>query len=677
MTSSIDSRSARTWRSALVGLVTLALLAGSLALAAASPPKVLAATKTIDVTLPVGRTISGKILKKTGTSTTAAFANVRIQACLVTTGQGLCKSTYTAVDGTYIVKQLAAGKYTIEIVNDDDTLNYQSGWYTTANTAHFTSVSTSATQVDVTTTNKTGINATVPFGFKISGIVYLGSTATHIAGADVEVCGGGIFTCRFVVTNSTGAYSAIGLAPGQYTIRASKDDMNYVSGYYRSGVTGNFTLDGSLATKLSITSANLTGKNIVLPVGFKITGFVKTTSNVAIAGAGVTASNNTRYESSTTSSTGAFTIQGLPAGSYTVAVTNPYAQPQYADVFYKSGVTGQYTYDPAASTLVVITTANKALGTIWEPVGRTISGKVTHLGVALQGSTVTAVPVSTSSSLSFFFFFGGGYSTSAADGTWTIKGLRPTTYRINAPAPYYPPANIVGGYYKSGATGNYTRNLEQGTIVDVTTASKATLPIDLPSGNTIHGTIWGGAVGLANANVTVYSINNTEFSYGYATTGATGTYSITGLPNGRFIVVVTAPYGSNYQDGFYRNAPTPNFTRLQTSATPVIFGDGTLPTITGRSPASGATGVSRTANVTATFSEAVLNATTRTFYLRKAGTATNVSAVVTYDATTHKATLNPGVTLAASTSYTVAIYDIYDPTGNQVTYTTWSFKTGL
>jgi hypothetical protein len=109
----------------------------------------------------------------------------------------------------------------------------------------------------------------------------------------------------------------------------------------------------------------------------------------------------------------------------------------------------------------------------------------------------------------------------------------------------------------------------------------------------------------------------------------------------------------------------------------VIFGDGTLPTITARSPASGATGVSRTANVTATFSENVLNATKTTFWLRKVGTSVNVSAVVTYDATLHKATLNPGVTLAASTSYVVAIYDIYDPTGNQVPYTTWTFKTGL
>jgi hypothetical protein len=674
MTSSIDSRSARTWRSALVGLVTLALLAGSLAFVAASPPKVLAASKVIDVTLPTGRRISGTILKRTGATTTAPFPNVRVQACLVSTTQYLCRSTNTGIAGTYIISQLALGKYTITITNDDDALNYQSGWYNAAATGHFSASATGATQIDTTTASVTGINATVPFGFKISGIIYEGTTATHVAGADVIVCGVTGFTCRFVFTTSTGAFTAQGLAPGQFTIQASSPG-NYVSGWYRSGVTGNFTLDGSLATKLSITTANLTGKNVTLPVGHRITGFVKTTANVALAGASVSTSGASRSAYATTTSTGAFTLQGLPAGTYKVAVNNSSARPDLADVYYRSGVTGQYTYDPALATGIAITTADKALGTIWEPVGKTISGKITHGGVALQGSQVTAIPTS-AGAIDFFFFFGAGSASSAADGTWTIKGLRPATYRIEASAPYYPPANIVGGYYRSGATGNYTRNLEQGSVVDVTTSNKATLPVNLPSGNTITGTIRGGAVGLPYASVTVFSVNNTEFSYQYATTDAGGAYSITGIPNGRFIVAVSAPSDKNYQDGYYRNAPTANFTRLFASATPVIFGDGTLPTITAKSPANGATGVSRTANVTATFSEAVLNATTKTFYLRRTGTLTNVAAVVTYDATLHKATLNPSVTLAASSSYTVYINDIYDATGNQVTFTSWAFTTG-
>ena len=676
MSSSIDSRSRRATRTGAVVLVSLALLAGMLATVAARPTHVLALSKVVDVTLPAGRTISGTILKKTGATTTAPAEGIDIQACLVSTTQYVCQYAHTALNGTYTVTQLVPGKYTVEIQNNNSAVNLQSGWYSTANAAHFVVASASATQVDVTLANKTGINATVPIGFKIGGIIHLGTAATSIAGVQVQVCSVTGFQCSYATTIAGGVYSAVGLAPGTYTVHANATG-NYQAGYFRTGVTNAFTPTYSLATKLTITTANLTGKTFTLPVGFRITGFVKTTANVALPNAGVTVSGPNGYKTASTTATGAFTVEGLPAGSYQVAITNPYDQPTLGDVFYKSGVAGLYTWDSTAATTVVITTASKALGTIWDPVGRTISGKITRgAGVALDGASVSAIPVA-SSSFGFFFFFGGGSTGTAADGTWKIQGLRPTKYYVGVSPSDYPPLNVVGGYYRTPATGNYTRNVEQGTVVDVTTANKAILAINLPAGNTISGHIKTGAVAAQYASVTVYSILNTEYFYGYASTDATGAYSITGIPNGRFIVQVSAPYGENYLDGYYRNAPTANFTAAQTSATPLIFGDGTPPQVSARTPANAATGVSRLTNVTATFNEAVLNVKTTTMYLRKAGTTTNIAAVVTYDAVAKKATLNPSVTLAASTSYTVTIYDIYDATGNVVTTQSWTFKTGL
>src|SRR4029077_11043867 len=181
---------------------------------------------------------------------------------------------------------------------------------------------------------------------------------------------------------------------------------------------------------------------------------------------------------------------------------------------------------------------------------------------------------------------------------------------------------------------------------------------------------------LQYAYVTVYSVNNTEFFYGTATTALNGTYTISGIPNGRFIVSVSAPYGMNFVDGYYRNAPVANYIRAQISATPLLYGDGTAPAITAKAPANAAINVSKLTNVTATFNEAVLNVTKNNFYLRNASTFANIAAVVTYDAVLKKATLNPSVTLAANTSYTATLYDIYDATGNQVTTTSWTFKTG-
>ena len=110
-------------------------------------------------------------------------------------------------------------------------------------------------------------------------------------------------------------------------------------------------------------------------------------------------------------------------------------------------------------------------------------------------------------------------------------------------------------------------------------------------------------------------------------------------------------------------------------------GDATPPTISTRSPTAGATGVSRTTNVTVTFSEA-MDATTisaSTFELRDAGNAL-VAAAVSYDATTRVATLNPTPTLAALTVYSGTVRGgaagVKDAAGNPLAVDSpWSFTT--
>jgi hypothetical protein len=109
-------------------------------------------------------------------------------------------------------------------------------------------------------------------------------------------------------------------------------------------------------------------------------------------------------------------------------------------------------------------------------------------------------------------------------------------------------------------------------------------------------------------------------------------------------------------------------------------GDTTAPTITTRTPASGATGVSRSANVTATMSEAVTGVSGATFTIRNAVTGVAVSAVVSRNGTTNQWILNPGATLAAGTRYDVTLTGgpgaVRDLGNNALVTTTWSFTTG-
>jgi methionine-rich copper-binding protein CopC len=110
------------------------------------------------------------------------------------------------------------------------------------------------------------------------------------------------------------------------------------------------------------------------------------------------------------------------------------------------------------------------------------------------------------------------------------------------------------------------------------------------------------------------------------------------------------------------------------SFTTAAAGDTTPPTVSGRSPAPGATGVAASANVTATFSEAVQSSTI-SFTLTGPGGA-SVPAAVTYDGASQTATLNPDADLAASTAYTATVSGARDLAGNQMTApASWSFTT--
>ena len=109
--------------------------------------------------------------------------------------------------------------------------------------------------------------------------------------------------------------------------------------------------------------------------------------------------------------------------------------------------------------------------------------------------------------------------------------------------------------------------------------------------------------------------------------------------------------------------------------------DHTPPTISAISPASGATSVSISTDVKATFDKAMNSSTinTSTVVLRDPSNAI-VPAAVSYDLIKHVVTLSPSATLAFSTVYTMTIsggtVGVQDTSGNAlVSNFTWSFTT--
>jgi FtsP/CotA-like multicopper oxidase with cupredoxin domain len=112
------------------------------------------------------------------------------------------------------------------------------------------------------------------------------------------------------------------------------------------------------------------------------------------------------------------------------------------------------------------------------------------------------------------------------------------------------------------------------------------------------------------------------------------------------------------------------------------FVTGPAPTVTARTPAANATGVSRRVSITATFSEAVTGlpskaAASGNFTIKRTSTNGTFTASASYNSTTRVATLNPSSRLLANTRYTVTLSSgIKDPAGNFLAPVTWTFTTG-
>ena len=114
----------------------------------------------------------------------------------------------------------------------------------------------------------------------------------------------------------------------------------------------------------------------------------------------------------------------------------------------------------------------------------------------------------------------------------------------------------------------------------------------------------------------------------------------------------------------------------------VTCADSSPPTVTAIAPASSATGVPVTTNVTATFSEAMAASTftTTTMTLTRQGSSTLVAATVTYDPGTLTSTLDPTPALAANAIYTATVKSgaagVKDLAGNPLaTDRVWTFTT--
>jgi hypothetical protein len=296
-------------------------------------------------------------------------------------------------------------------------------------------------------------------------------------------------TISGVVTSTTStATTPVPITGATVTIGSSKTTTASNGSYSISGLSGGAATVTVTAANYTTSSSNITisgnqSLNLTLtPILYSVSGYIydgeASKADTPLSGATVTIGG----ETVTTGTTGSYSITGLTAGSYSVTVVK----------------TGYITYLGQPFSV----SSNMTDSLTLKPIVSTVSGVVTSAaGTPLSGVTVT---------------LGSAKVTTNSTGSYSFTGLLNGSYTLTATASYY--------------------NTDSTSVtVSGSNVTNANLSLT-PTPYTVSGYIYDGAASKANtplAGATVTIGSETM------TTGANGSYSITGPTHGTYTMTVS------------------------------------------------------------------------------------------------------------------------------------------
>jgi hypothetical protein len=355
----------------------------------------------------------------------------------------------------------------------------------------------------------------------ITGIVT--STAGHpLSGIEVTATSVAKETQYNGETDADGTYLMSGLPAGEYILHfdpgARLFEPQWYSGQAEESAAQPVTVVAG-ETREGISAA-------LEQTGAMIEGHVRNSAGQPLAGVEVTASQEGVNPASTvTDGNGYYAIEGLSAATYFVAF-NDEPHNHLVEYFHQQPfeqVTRLHVESNAVVSGIdtVLQNAGKISGQIRGPHGEPVPG-VDIEADAVNGSFQGAV-------------------ASGPDGSYTIANLPPENYTLR-----FEPveSNYLGQYYDGQATAQKAKRLR----IQVS-QTREHVDATLASGASISGTVTSAADKHGVENVPVYASSASSTTRA-SVTGADGTYTIAGLPEGAYTIRYQALAG-NFVGQYY------------------------------------------------------------------------------------------------------------------------------
>jgi hypothetical protein len=374
------------------------------------------------------------------------------------------------------------------------------------------------------------------------------------------------------LSDQDGTYTVAGLAAGSYQVcfysqgASDASPTGYLDECY-DDQPAHTTSGTPVEVSLGQTS---TGVDAALAVAGAITGLVTDSSGAPVSDIDVKVrvSGSSRFAGTGRSdSNGAYTVEGLPTGSYDLCFDGSYATSATGPYGYTNGCAGDWL------TADVVTGQATTFDQNVEQAGA-VGGTVTGDNGPVAGVWVS-VHDSSGSQLNI--------TSTDANGSYQLNGLAPGQVTV-----CFEPTYTAGGYQRT-CYGAQPDGSGTSSPVTVTSAVLSTADVQLQQGASITGTITD-AGGAPISGVLVSAYNTSSFFGYYSQTDESGNYTFSGVTAANYQICFDTSYAQGPATGGYA-AECYNHQPTIETADPVTVGStGVVTVSTVLSPGAAITG---------------------------------------------------------------------------------------